>query len=165
MSKFSRRIRGVALALALGAGILSSVPLTAAAQPMRHGPGGDQIINAIATLKGQLNLNTQQQGMWDAAVAAGQAARDAAKTRRQALKATVDTEIAKTTPDLGALAAAVDQMQNANISAHRDVRSKWLALYATFNPDQVAVVKAAIAKRLARLESFRERMQHRFGGG
>jgi uncharacterized membrane protein len=160
MFDLNGRTRTIAVALALCAGF---VALPAAAQPMHRAGGGDQLIHAIAAFKAQLNLNTSQQAMWDAAVAAGKTARDAAVQRRQAVKATAEAELAKTTPNLAAIAQAVDQAQDANTAARRQVRQQWLALYGTFTPDQVAVVKAGMAKRLARIEMFRERMLQRFG--
>lgn len=161
MFGLNRNSRKFALVLAISAGLTGLAALPAAAQP---GPGGDRIIHAIAAFKAQLNLNTSQQGLWDAAVAAGEAARAAAKTSRATVKEVATAELAKATPDLGHIAAVADQVRDANTAAHRQVRTQWLALYATFTPDQVAVVKAGIAKRMARMEGFRERMQKRFGG-
>lgn len=157
MFGLTRNSRGVAVALAFAAG-LSALP--AAARP---GPGGDHFIQAIAAFKAELNLNTSQQALWDAAAASGKAARDAAKQRRLTIKQVASEELAKPTPDLSRMAAAGDQVQDANVAAHRQVRTQWLALYATFTADQSAVVKAGIAKRMARMEGFRERMHHRFG--
>lgn len=157
MLGLTRNSRRVALALVFTAGI-SAFP--ALAQP---GPGGDRIIQAIAALKAQLNLNSQQQALWDAAAASGKAARDAAKQRRLTIKQVATEELAKPTPDLSRIAAAADQVHDANTAAHRLVREKWLLLYANLNGDQIAVVKARIERRMARMEQFREHMLHRFG--
>jgi LTXXQ motif family protein len=161
MFGLTRNSRRVALALAFSAGWSGLAALPAAAQP---GPGGDRIIHAIAAFKAELNLDTTQQPLWDAAVASGKAARDAAKQSRLTVKQVATDELAKATPpNLSHIAATADQVQDANVAAHRQVRAQWLALYATFRPDQVAVVKAGIATRMARMESFRERMRQRFG--
>lgn len=162
MFGLTRNSRRVALALAFCAGLAGLAALPAAAQPGR-GHGGDRIIHAIAAFKGQLNLNTQQQGLWDAAVAASKAARAAAKQARLTIKQVATEELAKPAPDLSRIAATADQVHDANTTAHRQVRAQWLQLYATFTPDQIAVVKAGIAKRMARMEGFRERMHQRFG--
>ena len=53
----------------------------------------------IATLKGQLNLNTSQQAMWDNAVAAGKAARASARASHQKVHDTLTAELAKAEPD------------------------------------------------------------------
>jgi len=157
MFALARNSRKAALALAFCA---AASALPALAQP---GPGGDRIIHAIAAFKAQLNLNTAQQAQWDAAVIATKAAREAAKQQRQGVKAVATAELAKAIPDLSKIAAAADQAQDANTAAHRQVRTQWLQLYSTFTPDQVAVVKAGIERRMARMEGFRERMRERFG--
>jgi len=158
----TRNGRGIALALAFCAG-LAALPATAQPGP-GHGPGGDRIIQAIAAFKADLNLRDTQLTQWDAAVAAGQAARAGARQSMQTVKQVVTDELAKEIPDLGHVAAVSDQVRDANTAAHRQVRAQWLALYGTFTPAQAAVVKAGIAKRMARMESFRERMRSRFGG-
>jgi LTXXQ motif family protein len=158
MFGLTRNSRRVALALLAFCAGLSALPATA--QP---GPGGDRFIHAIAAFKAELNLNTSQQPLWDAAVAAGKAERDAAKQRRQTIKQVASEELAKPTPNLSNIATAADHVQDVNTAAHRQVRAQWLALYATFTPDQIAVVKAGIERRMARMESFRERMHQRFG--
>ena len=154
--------RRVALALAFGAG-LSALTVAAQPGPHQHGGGGDRFIQAIAGFKAQLNLNTQQQGMWDVAVASSKAAREAAKQRRMTVKQVASEELAKPAPDLARIAAAADQVRDTNTTAHRQVRTQWLQLYSTFSPEQVAIVKAGIGQRMERMEGFREKMRERFG--
>ena len=139
----------------------------ALAQPHRGhhgGPGGGDVVMAIAHLKSQLNLNTAQQVMWDNAVAAGKAARDNARATRQSVHDTLKNELAKAEPDLAAVAAAADSARDAGAAAQRQVRNAWLNLYGTFTPEQKNVVKNALQQRLSRMEQFRERMKERRGG-
>jgi Spy/CpxP family protein refolding chaperone len=161
MKKFASRVA------ALSAAALFAVAGVAVAQP-HHGPrgamGGGDVVMAIAGLKSQLNLNTSQQAMWDNAVAAGKAARDAARSNRQKVHDTLTAELAKPEPDLAAVAAAADAARDAGAAAHRQVRDAWLNLYATFTPDQKTIVKNAIQDRLTRMEQFRQKMQQRRGG-
>ncbi|MEO8133449.1 MAG: periplasmic heavy metal sensor [Betaproteobacteria bacterium] len=151
--------RSVAVALVFCAG-LSALPAAA-----ERGGGGDHLIQAITAFKAQLNLNTSQQALWDAAVAASRATREAAMQRRQSVKPVVTEELASADPNLTRIAAAVDQAQDANTAARRQVRNQWLAVYNTFSPEQKAVVKSAIERRMSRMENFRERMQERFRKG
>lgn len=137
----------------------------AGAQSFHRGHhGGGDIVASIAALKDQLNLNTSQQALWDSAVAAGKTARQGARASMQTVQNTLRAELAKPEPDLAAVAAAADAARDAAGAAHRQVRDAWLNLYATFSPDQKAVVKAALQKRLARMDAFREKMQQRHGG-
>ena len=149
------------------AAALIGVTGIAAAQP-HHGrgghAGGGDFVMGIAALKGQLNLNTSQQAMWDNAVAAGKAARDDARANRQKMHDALAAELAKPEPDLAALATAADAAQSANATVHRQVRDAWLNLYSTFTPEQKAVVKGALQQKMARLAQFREKMRQRHGG-
>ena len=129
-----------------------------------HHGGGDPVMGIVA-LKGQLNLNTSQQAMWDNAVASGKAARQNARANMQKVHDTLKAELARVEPDLGAVAAASDAARDATAAAHRQVRDAWLNLYSTFTPEQKTVVKAAFEQRLARTEKFREKMLQRHSQG
>lgn len=159
-SRFASRVAVVAAAALFGAGG------TAFAQPMHHhGHGGGDVVMSIVRLKSQLNLNTSQQAMWDNAVAAGKAARTSARANMQKVNDTLTAELAKSEPDLAAVAAAADSARNANQQLHTQVRDAWLNLYATFTPDQKTVVKNALLERQAKMEQFRQKMQARRQGG
>jgi Spy/CpxP family protein refolding chaperone len=136
------------------------------AQPGHFGHrGGGDFVTAIAALKGQLNLNTSQQTMWDSAVAAGKSARETARTNMQNVRSVLNTEIAKAEPDLAAVAAAADSAQAQNSTLRHQARNAWLNLYGTFSPGQKAVVKAAIEQRLARMDQWRAKKLQRHGQG
>ena len=158
------RVAAIAAAALIGiSGIAAAQP-----QPRHHGPqgqhGGGDFISAITGLKSELNLNTSQQAMWDSAVAAGKTARDNTRAERQKIRATLDGELAKAEPDLAAVAAAADGARNAGATVHRQVRDAWLALYGTFTPDQKTVVKNELKDKLARADSFRQKMREHHGG-
>ena len=127
------------------------------------GPGHD-VGAMIASLKSQLNLNTSQQAMFDAAVAQTKTARDAGRANMERVHAAMTAELAKTEPDLAAVAAAADDAQAANTTLRKQVRGQWLALYATFSPEQKGVVKDALSARMAKMEAFRQKMMQRRGG-
>lgn len=152
------------LAVVSAAALISLSGAAALAQPGRHGPHGGDFSFGIAALKDQLNLNTSQQTMWDSAVAQTKAARDTGRASMQKIKDAMNTELAKTEPDLSAVAAVADDVQAANTALRRQVRSTWLALYATFTADQKAVVKNAMQQRMTRMESMRQKWLQRHGG-
>ena len=161
MSVHKGKTRRFAMTLALAAG-LSSLP--ALAQPGHHGMhDGSPLAHAIMSLKTQLNLTASQQAQLDAAIAAGKSTRDARQSRQTVMQLAKD-ELAKATPDLAKVAAAQDQAMDAATNARRGVRNQLLQLYATFTPAQVAVVKEALSHRMDRMDSFRDKMRHRFGG-
>ena len=158
-------VAAAALAMALGAG-------GALAQPGGHGPHGhgaqgapgDMIGHFIAGAKDQLNLNTSQQQMFNAAVASTKAAHETGLSLHESVKNTLNAELAKSEPDLAAVAAVSDNAQAQGQALRKSGRAQWLALYATFSPDQKTVVKQMIQARMAKAESFHQKMLERFHG-
>jgi periplasmic protein CpxP/Spy len=119
------------------------------------------IEGALASVKGQLSLNTSQQVMWDNAAAATQAARQTGRAGMEQVHAALTAELAKAEPDFAAVAAAGDAAQANAQAVRKQVRDQWLALYNTFTPAQKAVVRDAVKARIDRMEAFRARMQER----
>jgi len=159
MMKVTRRAAIVtALALASLTGI-------AVAQPFHHrGMASGDVGMAIAALKGQLNLNTSQQSLWDNAMAATKAARETGRANLSKVHDAMAGELSKAEPDLAAVAAAADDAQAKNQALRQQVRTQWLTLYATFTPDQKAVVRDALKNRMARMEQFHQKMLQRHAG-
>jgi protein CpxP len=127
-----------------------------------HGRGGFEIEHVLAQVKAQLNLNTQQQATWDAALAHSKAARQNARAAMESVHAALTAELAKPEPNFAAVAAQADAAQASAQAARRQVRDEWLALYATFSPAQKAVVRDVVKARVERMEAFREKMKERF---
>lgn len=170
-SRFCPRRTAAAVAAALALAFTGG----AVAQPMggHHGPGGamgqgageEMIGHLIANAQAALKLNTSQQVMFDAAVAQSRTAHQSGRTLHQQMKDTLAAELAKPEPDLAAVAAAADAAQQQGVALRHQVRDSWLKLYATFTPDQKAVVRDLMQKRLARMESFHDKMMQRLQGG
>jgi Spy/CpxP family protein refolding chaperone len=126
------------------------------------GPGGEEMIGPlIARARANLNLNTSQSGMFDAALAQSKAARETGRALHQKVRDALAAELAKPEPDLAAVAAVADGVREQGAALHKEVRAAWLALYATFSPEQKAVVKDMLQQRLARIDAVRQRMQQR----
>ncbi len=149
-------------ALIFAAGF-TGIALTAWAQAPGHGMHDPLAV--LQRIQAKLNLNTSQQQQWDAAVAQSKAAHEAIHANFQQLKAATQAELAKTDPDLAALATLSDQLQQQNIAQRQQARAAWLALYGTFSADQKTTVKDAINARMARMDAFRQRMLDRLPGG
>jgi phosphoenolpyruvate-protein kinase (PTS system EI component) len=149
-------------ALIFAAGF-TGLALTAWAQAPGHGM--HEPLAVLQKIQAKLNLNTSQQQQWDAAVAQSKTAHDAIRANFQQLKAAAQAELAKSDPDLAALASLSDQLQQQNIAQRKQARAAWLALYGTFSADQKTTVKDAINARMARMETFRQKMRDRLSGG
>jgi Spy/CpxP family protein refolding chaperone len=169
--KLHRNLRTIAVAAAAAVAMTLGVG-NALGQPMGgpHGPGSpDQMIgHLIAHAKADLNLNTSQQLAFDAAVAHSKAAFATGHSLRQKVRDVAQAQLANPAPDLAAIAAAADDVEQQGRALRQSIRNEWLALYATFTPEQKAVVRDMLQKRMARADSFRERMRERmlehFGG-
>jgi Spy/CpxP family protein refolding chaperone len=160
-NRFATSVAAVAAAALIG---ISGAAVAQAHHGHRGHHGGGDVVMSIAHLKDQLNLNTSQQAMWDNAVAATKAARDSARANREPVRAALAAELAKSEPDLAAVATATDAARNANAAAQRQARDAWLNLYSTFTPEQKGVVKSSLQRRMAKTEQFRDKMQQRHGG-
>ncbi len=123
------------LAIALG-----GIGTYAVAQPLLDG----NPLAMLGKLKTDLKLNTSQQLQWDAVVAQTKAAHDAGRANFEQLKAALQAELAKPEPDFAAVAAAADGVRDQHAALHKQTRDAWLALYATFAPEQKAVARDAI---------------------
>ena len=131
--------------------VVGGIGLAASAQPMHSGTP----LEMLRSLKGQLNLNTSQQQQWDNAVALSQAAHNAMHASLQQGHAALQTELAKPEPDFAALAAATDGARDQIASAHRQARDAWLALYATFTPEQKGIARDAIQAKIQQMQARR----------
>jgi len=171
MAPRARRLAlAASTALALAFGTAAAIAQPGGHHGMHGGGPGDMLFGkAFAEAKASLNLNTSQQLGWDNAVAQAKAAREAARANHQKVKDAMMAELNKPEPDLAAVAAAADSVQQQNQAARKQVRDAWLALYATFTPQQKAVVRDILQKKVARAEAFHQRMIERFhermGGG
>jgi len=145
-------------ALVLAAGV-ACVALQAWAQAPGHGMPDP--LAMLQRIQAKLNLNTSQQQQWDAAVAQSKSVHQAMRANFQQLKAATQAELAKPEPDLAAVAAVADQVQQQNIALRKQARAAWLALYGTFSPEQKATVRDAINARLTRMEALRQHMRDR----
>ena len=124
-----------------------------------------EIEHVLGSVKGQLNLNTSQQVIWDNAVAQTKSAHETGRANMQKVHAAMTAELAKPEPDLAAVAAVADSVQAGNQALRQDVRKQWLQVYATFSPEQKAVVRDALAKQMARMESMGARMREHMQRG
>ena len=117
----------------------------------------------IADAKAELNLNTMQQGMFDTAVANSKAAHETGPcAARRRSGTTLQTELAKPEPDLAAVAAAADAaMEEGRAAAEVDPRPNGWRSTRQFSPEQKAVVRDLLQKRMNHADSFRQKMRER----
>ena len=168
-SRFNTRraiaVASAALAFAFGGSALAQ-PAHGHGGPHGMGAdGGDVMLGHLITnAQAQLKLNTSQNGMFDAAVAQTKAAHESGRALHQKVKDALSAELAKPEPDLAAVAAVADGVQQQGTALRHQVRDAWLQLYATFSPEQKAVVRDLMQQHMARMESFRQKIKDRMSG-
>jgi Heavy-metal resistance len=154
-----------AAAILAGTGIATAQP--GGGPGHGHGPPGSgmEIEHVLAGVKDKLNLDTSQQLNWTNAVAATKAAHASMRTGMQTIHDALAAELAKPTPDLAAVAAVADGVRANNQTLRQGVRTQWLQIYANFRPDQVAVVRDALTRKLARMDAMAAKMREHMQGG
>ncbi|TMG91148.1 MAG: periplasmic heavy metal sensor [Betaproteobacteria bacterium] len=140
----------VLLAIALG-----GIGTYAVGQPLLDG----NPLAMLGNVKSDLKLNTSQQLQWDAVVAQTKAAHDAGRANFEQLKTALQAELAKAEPDFAAVATIADGVRGQHAALHKQTRDAWLALYATFTPEQKAVARDAIKAGIERMQA-RRAMHH-----
>ena len=138
------------LAIALG-----GIGTYAVAQPLLDG----NPLAMLGKVKSDLKLNTSQQLQWDAVIAQTKAAHDTGRTNFEQLKTALQAELAKPEPDFAAVATIADGVRGQHAALHKQTRDAWLALYATFTPEQKAVARDAIKAGIERMQQ-RRAMHH-----
>jgi Spy/CpxP family protein refolding chaperone len=144
------------IATALGVAAACAA-VSASAQPMHDGSP----LAMLSAVRSQLNLNTSQQQQWDNAAALSKNAHSAMRTSMEQRHAAMQAELAKSEPDFAALAAANDQARAQLEPLHQQARDAWLALYATFTPEQKGIARDAIKSKMAQMQA--RRAQHHRG--
>jgi Spy/CpxP family protein refolding chaperone len=141
---------------ALTASALGVLGAPALAQPLHEGSP----LAMLGRLQVQLNLNTSQQLQWDNVMAQGESARAAAQANFEQVNTALQSELAKSEPDFAAVAAVAEGVQQQNAALHRQTRDAWLALYATFSPEQKALARDAIKAGIENMQARRAARAH-----
>lgn len=141
---------------ALTASALGALWSSAFAQPMHGGTP----LAMLGKVQAQLNLNTSQQLQWDNMVAQRKSARAAARANFAQVNTALQAELAKSEPDFAAVAAVADGAHQQNAALHHQTRDAWLALYATFSPEQKAIARDTIKAGVAKMQARRAERGH-----
>jgi Spy/CpxP family protein refolding chaperone len=134
-----------------------SVALAAVAMPAPAHEGTP--LAMLQKIESQLNLNTSQQQQFDAVLAQSKAARATARASFVQVRSALQTELAKSEPDFAAVAALGDGVRQQNEALRKQTRDAWLALYATFTPEQKALTRDTIQAGLDRMAARRSMRQ------
>jgi hypothetical protein len=146
-----------AVSVLLTAMLITTTSAQAQPWPRHHdGPAGPASLVAFLLnpqVHTALALTPDQQVQWAAVQTAEQNLRTQAETARTNLQALIAAELAKTTPDLVAIEKAVTAEHQAMAAAAAAISGQAIALYATLNTGQQAIVIAAAQARHQHLSS------------
>lgn len=109
--------------------------------------GGAAGFLGLEKIHGSLQLTAAQEALWQTALSTGQSVGGQLQTLHQTEKTDVQTELAKSPPDLAALATRVDGYHTQASTLHNQVRSAWLAVYAALTPAQQTSVGQFLLQR------------------
>lgn len=157
-----RALLSGALALAAAAPLALLPGIAGAAPEQRAAPRWHEHQERLhdKLIRDALRLTPEQQSAWQAIEAKQQAQREARRQSRAEVRKAFQAELAKPEPDLAHVAALRDQARERNLRAQRELQDMRLKLYATFSPEQKAVVRDFLKLRLARAGHWR---MHRHG--
>ena len=150
-----RMIPAAALVAAglLGAGV--------AVAQMSDGPGAEGM-HGFGRLHKALNLNPQQEDLWQKAQSAQRDAFKSLRTTGERNRAKLRAEIDKPGADLKQFAQTRDQlreqMRTQMEASHKQVRDAWFALYDTLDANQKEQVRLAILSGMDRMGRGGHRM-------
>lgn len=135
--------------------VVLAAMLSLIAMPAPGDGGAGTPLAMLGKVKSQLNLNTSQQQQWDAVMAQSKAARATARANFAPVKSALQAELAKPEPDFAAVTSLSDSVRQQNETVHKQTRDAWLALYASFTPEQKALARDTIKTGLDRMAARR----------
>jgi len=142
----SRTVRAglVAAAVLLGASAWAQNP----GGPRAQGPEGMGPMRGFERLHSRLNLNPQQEELWNKAQGTQREAFRSARAKAEETRAKLRVEIDKPGVDLKQFAQLADQLRAQTRqqfeAAQKQARSAWFAVYDALNPGQKEQVRVAI---------------------
>jgi Spy/CpxP family protein refolding chaperone len=175
MLKQSRFLAITAAALALSIGAVNAASAAAPdAQPpagpgMMGGPGGHdghrmemRMKKALDKLHGQLNLNADQEKLWQSALDTMKQNHAAMRQSHEQMRAQMQSVKQQPILDLNAMYAAHQKIEQQNAQLRDQTSAAWLNFYNALNDQQKTTVSTALKQRFAKMEEHREHWgQHR----
>ncbi len=143
-----RTIAVIAATLAAGLGVNLSYAAAGQAGAAGHFRAGGSPFAGLEKIHAKLQLTAAQEAAWQEAVSLGASIDGQVQSLHQQARANASTELAKAQPDLAALAQQSDATHQQLATLHKQVRDKWLAVYATLSADQKSQVADFLRQRL-----------------
>ncbi|MFC0691562.1 periplasmic heavy metal sensor [Paraburkholderia humisilvae] len=170
MSKKTSRVLAIAAAsLAIGVGAAYAAQPSGAGGMGHDGPGGwhNHFMQEINKLHGQLNLNADQEKLWQTALDTMKQNREAMRANRKQMHDQFKSMEQQPILDLNAMHAAHQKIEQQDAQLREQTSTAWLNFYNSLNDQQKTTVSTALKQHFAKMEQRHEKMrehwQHRHG--
>jgi Spy/CpxP family protein refolding chaperone len=110
-----------------------------------------------AKVRADLKLNPAQDFAWQQIADKRAALHKEHRADRTELREAMKQELAKPEPDFGRIAQQKQQLEEKSLQARNELRDLQLKLYASFNPEQKAVIRDVLKVQLERMEQWRQK--------
>jgi protein CpxP len=178
MLKQSRFLAITAAALALSIG---GVNVAGAATPDAPPPGGPGTMGVpggpgghhghgmemrmkqqLDKLHGQLNLNAEQEKLWQTALDTMKQNHAAMRESHKQMRTQMESMKQQPILDLNAMYAAHQKIEQQNAQLRDQTSAAWLNFYNALNDQQKTTVSTALKQRFARMHERQEKMHQRW---
>ena len=130
---------------------------------MMGGPGGHdghrmemRMKKELDKLHGQLNLNADQEKLWQSALETMKQNHAAMRQSREQMRAQMQSVKQQPILDLNAMYAAHQKIEQQNAQLRDQTSAAWLNFYNALNDQQKTTVSTALKQRFAKMEEHRE---------
>ena len=129
-----------------------------------HGHGMEmRMKQQMDKLHGQLNLNAEQEKLWQTALETMKQNHAAMRESHKQMRAQMESMKQQPILDLNAMYAAHQKIEQQNAQLRDQTSAAWLNFYNALNDQQKTTVSTALKQRFASMEAHREKMHERWG--
>ncbi|AME24203.1 periplasmic heavy metal sensor [Burkholderia sp. PAMC 26561] len=172
-------ITAAALALSIGTANVASAATPDAPPPgglgmmmTEGGPGGPgghrghgmemRMKKELDKLHGQLNLNADQEKLWQSALQTMKQNHEAMRASHQQMRSQMESMKNQPILDLNAMYAAHQKIEAQNAQLRDQTSAAWLNFYNALNDQQKTTVSSALKARFAKMHERQEKMHQRW---
>ena len=124
-----------------------------------HGHGMEmRMKQQLDKLHGQLNLNAEQEKLWQTALDTMKQNHAAMRESHQQMRAQMESMKQQPILDLNAMYAAHQKIEQQNAQLRDQTSAAWLNFYNALNDQQKTTVSTALKQRFARMHEREEKM-------
>ena len=124
-----------------------------------HGGWHNHFMQEINKLHGQLNLNADQEKLWQTALDTMKQNRTAMRASHQQMREQFKSMQQQPILDLNAMHAAHQKIDQQNAQLREQTATAWLNFYNSLNDQQKTTVSTALKQHFAKMEQRHEKMR------